>query len=62
MLVTGSKSFFFLQVDAQIYLWRWDTRIVISDVDGTITKYGGSLLLLLANLLLLIYILNRLII
>ncbi|KAG9148107.1 hypothetical protein Leryth_003684 [Lithospermum erythrorhizon] len=24
------------QVDAQIYLWRWDTRIVISDVDGTI--------------------------
>lgn len=35
---------------------------MISDVDGTITKYGGSLLLLLANLLLLIYILNRLII
>ncbi|KAA8528545.1 hypothetical protein F0562_035900 [Nyssa sinensis] len=26
------------QVDARIYLWRWDTRIVISDVDGTITK------------------------
>lgn len=26
------------QVDARIYLWRWDTRIVITDVDGTITK------------------------
>ncbi|KAL3840391.1 hypothetical protein ACJIZ3_024982 [Penstemon smallii] len=26
------------QVDARIYLWRWDTRIVISDVDGTITR------------------------
>ncbi|CAK9177000.1 unnamed protein product [Ilex paraguariensis] len=26
------------QVEAIIYLWRWDTRIVISDVDGTITK------------------------
>nr|GMD89005.1 phosphatidate phosphatase PAH2-like isoform X1 [Ipomoea batatas] len=26
------------QVDAQIYLWKWDTRIVISDVDGTITR------------------------
>lgn len=26
------------QVEARIYLWRWDTRIVISDVDGTITK------------------------
>ncbi|KAI7731085.1 hypothetical protein M8C21_001264, partial [Ambrosia artemisiifolia] len=26
------------KVDARIYLWRWDTRIVISDVDGTITK------------------------
>ncbi|KAI3762941.1 hypothetical protein L1987_53384 [Smallanthus sonchifolius] len=26
------------QVDARIFLWRWDTRIVISDVDGTITK------------------------
>lgn len=26
------------QVDARIYLWKWDTRIVISDVDGTITK------------------------
>jgi phosphatidate phosphatase LPIN len=25
-------------VDATIYLWRWDARIVISDVDGTITK------------------------
>ncbi|XP_047156468.1 phosphatidate phosphatase PAH2 isoform X3 [Vigna umbellata] len=26
------------QVDAQIYLWKWNTRIVISDVDGTITR------------------------
>ncbi|KAH7430479.1 hypothetical protein KP509_08G000300 [Ceratopteris richardii] len=26
------------QVDANIFLWKWDTRIVISDVDGTITK------------------------
>ncbi|KAJ9672622.1 hypothetical protein PVL29_026018 [Vitis rotundifolia] len=24
-------------VDARIYLWKWNTRIVISDVDGTIT-------------------------
>lgn len=27
-----------LQVDAHIYLWKWNARIVISDVDGTITK------------------------
>ncbi|XP_028768511.1 phosphatidate phosphatase PAH2-like [Neltuma alba] len=26
------------QVDAQIFLWKWNCRIVISDVDGTITK------------------------
>lgn len=26
------------QVDARIYLWKWNTHIVISDVDGTITK------------------------
>ncbi|TVU24157.1 hypothetical protein EJB05_26558, partial [Eragrostis curvula] len=26
------------QVDCRIYLWKWNTRIVISDVDGTITK------------------------
>ncbi|XP_065880705.1 phosphatidate phosphatase PAH2-like [Euphorbia lathyris] len=26
------------KVDARIYLWKWNTRIVISDVDGTITK------------------------
>ncbi|KAF6139079.1 hypothetical protein GIB67_010805 [Kingdonia uniflora] len=25
-------------VDARIYLWKWNTRIVVSDVDGTITK------------------------
>ncbi|KAA8516484.1 hypothetical protein F0562_017010 [Nyssa sinensis] len=27
-------------VDARIYLWKWNARIVISDVDGTITKSG----------------------
>jgi len=27
------------QVDARIYLWKWNTRIVISDVDGTITRW-----------------------
>ncbi|XWS14684.1 hypothetical protein CRYUN_Cryun35bG0030300 [Craigia yunnanensis] len=26
------------QVDARIYMWKWYTHIVISDVDGTITK------------------------
>ncbi|KAI4294977.1 hypothetical protein MLD38_040753 [Melastoma candidum] len=26
------------QVDAHIYLWMWNAKIVISDVDGTITK------------------------
>ncbi|XP_071688344.1 phosphatidate phosphatase PAH1-like [Rutidosis leptorrhynchoides] len=26
------------KVDAHIYLWQWNARIVISDVDGTITK------------------------
>ncbi|XP_024543583.1 phosphatidate phosphatase PAH1 isoform X2 [Selaginella moellendorffii] len=26
------------QVDARIYLWKWNTKVVISDVDGTITK------------------------
>ncbi|KAF7817503.1 phosphatidate phosphatase PAH2-like isoform X1 [Senna tora] len=26
------------QVEAQIYLWKWNGRIVISDVDGTITR------------------------
>lgn len=26
------------QVEARVYLWRWDTQIVISDVDGTITR------------------------
>lgn len=26
------------QVEAHIYLWKWNARIVISDVDGTITK------------------------
>ncbi|KAI4321521.1 hypothetical protein MLD38_034891 [Melastoma candidum] len=26
------------QVDARIYMWKWNTRVIISDVDGTITK------------------------
>lgn len=26
------------KVDARIFLWKWNARIVISDVDGTITK------------------------
>ncbi|XP_068644278.1 phosphatidate phosphatase PAH1-like [Aristolochia californica] len=26
------------QVDAHVYLWKWNAQIVISDVDGTITK------------------------
>ncbi|KAJ4756311.1 Phosphatidate phosphatase PAH2 [Rhynchospora pubera] len=26
------------QVDARIFLWKWNARIVISDVDGTITR------------------------
>ncbi|KAG2302387.1 hypothetical protein Bca4012_060697 [Brassica carinata] len=25
-------------VDARIYLWKWNARIVVSDVDGTITR------------------------
>ncbi|KAI3474047.1 hypothetical protein Pfo_028835 [Paulownia fortunei] len=29
---------FSTRVEAHIYLWKWNTRIVISDVDGTITK------------------------
>lgn len=33
-----SFKFFMKQVEAHIYLWKWNTRIVISDVDGTITK------------------------
>lgn len=24
--------------EAAIYLWNWDDRVVISDIDGTITK------------------------
>lgn len=24
--------------EATIYLWNWDDRIIISDIDGTITK------------------------
>ncbi|KAI4388616.1 hypothetical protein MLD38_000928 [Melastoma candidum] len=26
------------QVDARIFLWKWNTKVIISDVDGTITK------------------------
>lgn len=26
------------QVDARIYLWKWNSRVIISDVDGTITR------------------------
>jgi phosphatidate phosphatase LPIN len=37
-LIGVSVSNVFDQVDAQIYLWKWNTRIVITDVDGTITK------------------------
>ncbi|KAG6479593.1 hypothetical protein ZIOFF_063060 [Zingiber officinale] len=41
--IKNSKSFStamlgLQQVDARIYLWKWNTQIVISDVDGTITK------------------------
>lgn len=25
--------------EGTIYLWNWDDRVVISDIDGTITKY-----------------------
>ena len=24
---------------AYVYLWNWDDRLIISDVDGTITRY-----------------------
>ncbi|KAG6595289.1 Phosphatidate phosphatase PAH1, partial [Cucurbita argyrosperma subsp. sororia] len=33
-----TKVFGEQKVDAHIYLWKWNARIVISDVDGTITK------------------------
>ena len=25
--------------DAHIYLWNWDDKLIISDIDGTITRY-----------------------
>lgn len=28
---------------ANIFLWNWDTKIIISDVDGTITRWDKSL-------------------
>lgn len=31
--------------EATIYLWNWDARVVISDIDGTITKYTHASLL-----------------
>lgn len=31
------------EVSANIYLWKHDAKIVISDVDGTITRYGTVL-------------------
>jgi phosphatidate phosphatase PAH1 len=34
----NSVKIYLPQVDAKVYLWKWNTRIVISDVDGTITK------------------------
>ena len=30
-----------------IYLWNWDDKVIISDIDGTITKYGAFWNLLL---------------
>ncbi|CAB1354200.1 unnamed protein product, partial [Coregonus sp. 'balchen'] len=30
--------------EAAIYLWNWDDRVVISDIDGTITKNGYKFL------------------
>lgn len=26
--------------EGTIYLWNWDDKVIISDIDGTITKYG----------------------
>lgn len=26
---------------SSIYLWNWDDRIIISDIDGTITKWAS---------------------
>ncbi|XP_047325725.1 phosphatidate phosphatase PAH1-like [Impatiens glandulifera] len=34
----STRVFGLQQVDAHMYLWKWNARIVISDVDGTITK------------------------
>lgn len=25
--------------EGTIYLWNWDDKVIISDIDGTITKY-----------------------
>ncbi|KAH0909973.1 hypothetical protein HID58_033294 [Brassica napus] len=36
--IVGILSFLLRHVDARIYLWKWNARIVISDVDGTITR------------------------
>ncbi|KAK8966633.1 hypothetical protein KSP40_PGU014317 [Platanthera guangdongensis] len=37
-MIMPAQIYFFNQVDARIYLLKWNTRIVISDVDGTITR------------------------
>ncbi|CAI9783222.1 unnamed protein product [Fraxinus pennsylvanica] len=36
--IFSSRVLGYQKVEAHIYLWKWNTRIVISDVDGTITK------------------------
>ncbi|CAA2997007.1 phosphatidate phosphatase PAH1-like isoform X1 [Olea europaea subsp. europaea] len=36
--IFSSRALGHQKVEAHIYLWKWNTRIVISDVDGTITK------------------------
>ena len=28
--------------EGTIYLWNWDDKVIISDIDGTITKYEKS--------------------
>lgn len=31
-------------VSCHLYLWKWTDKVVISDVDGTITKYVANML------------------
>lgn len=28
--------------EGTIYLWNWDDKVIVSDIDGTITKYVSS--------------------